>query len=96
MSKVIAVIDKPKSCEVCPCFEGGMFNGVCRLEKQTKSNTEKTIPKWCPLREVPQKQSLNGTLSEFQMGARSGYNLCIDEIMKGSDENEIDRCGCVD
>lgn len=87
MSKVIAVIDKPKSCEVCPCFEGGMFNGVCRLEKQTKSNTEKTIPKWCPLREVPQKKDYDYCDRSIWTYERIGYNACIDEIMKGSEKN---------
>lgn len=87
MSKVIAVIDKPKNCEQCPCFEDGMFNGVCRLEKQTKSNKEKGIPDWCPLREVPKKTDFKKAKTDTVMNWIEGYNACIDEILKGSEEN---------
>lgn len=45
-------------------------------------------PGWCPLCEVPQKiTSWKGKSTNYQQGHRDGYNACIDEIMKGSEEN---------
>lgn len=92
MSKAILVVNMPKSCEQCRLhsFAGKDFDIICEAQGRTQSYdvAYKSKPDWCPLREVPKKQSLNGGLSEFQMGARSGYNACIDEILKGSEENE--------
>lgn len=90
MSKVIAVIDKPKNCEQCPCFSIGHFYDVCRLAKQTKSFKEKGIPDWCPLREVPQKKEVCGKYPQedgITPSYKIGWNDCIDEILKGAEEN---------
>ena len=88
MSKVIAVIDKPKNCEQCPCFSIGHFYDVCRLAQQTKSFKEKEIPDWCPLRELPRKKPTIGKESENDiLCVNAGYNACIDEILKGAEEN---------
>lgn len=85
MSKAILVMDMPSCCYECKFI----LLGHCSLDLHSTNVIQdgNTKPDWCPLREVPKKQSLNGGLSEFQMGARSGYNACIDEIMKGSEEN---------
>ena len=48
-------------------------------------------PEWCPLKEMPsKKESLNGIGTTEGMGYNNGYNACIDEILKGAEENEID------
>ena len=86
MSKVIAIIDKPKNCEQCPCFSIGNFYDVCRLAQQTKSFKEKGIPDWCPLREVPQKKDTKYSPTRNPY-ITEGYNACIDEILKGEEEN---------
>lgn len=53
-------------------------------------------PDWCPLREVPQKKDewIPTVIQDIEVCGRkkdkfvSGYNACIDEIMRGSEENE--------
>lgn len=98
MSKAMLVMDMPKNCGNCDFirnYEDGAFSRnphcccelIWFLEEEDYRVNPNSLDKNCPLREVPQKQSLNGTLSEFQKGVRSGYNACIDEIMKGSEEN---------
>lgn len=39
-------------------------------------------PCWCPLRPVPERQKHSSIDNEFQRGAKSGYNACINEILK--------------
>lgn len=91
MSKVIAIFDKPKNCEQCPCFSIGHFYDVCRLAQQTKSFKEKEIPDWCPLREVPQNKQIEHVEEDYDggysHGFTQGYNACIDDILKGAEEN---------
>lgn len=48
-------------------------------------------PEWCPLRELPQKKEEHPK-EYYEFGSIGlsfciGYNACIDEIMKGSEEN---------
>lgn len=104
MSKVIAIMDRPKNCEEC------VF-GVCKysLPLTTRSkgyycNLQKpenrTVEDFayeaevhlqnCPLREVPKKTDFRKAKTETVMNWIEGYNACIDNIMKGSEENEID------
>ena len=47
----------------------------------------KGIPDWCPLREVPQKKDYDYCDRSIWTHERIGFNACIDEIMKGSEEN---------
>lgn len=76
--KAILVIDMPEDCRECP-VQSCVF---CQAKDGGKSICDiKIKPDWCPLKPMPKKQALNGGLTEFQMGARSGYNLCIDEIL---------------
>ena len=44
----------------------------------------KSKPEWCPLREVPQKPDYPPINEQSYV---AGWNACIDEIMKGSEEN---------
>ena len=46
----------------------------------------KSKPDWCPLREVPQKQTIHCTDTPHHRWAKSGYNACIDEILRGCEE----------
>ena len=72
MSKAILVLDMPKNCFHCKLQD--WVN--CRITKGC--HTGYTRPDWCPLREVPQKQEDLPTNIY-----REGWNACIDEIMKG-------------
>lgn len=89
MGKAILILEMPECCADCPCsfFERSnpKLNLICGVTQEDANNVGK--PDWCPLKPMPKKQALNGGLTEFQMGARSGYNLCIDDIMKGSESD---------
>lgn len=109
MSKAIAVIDKPKNCEVCPfgrckyslplTTHGKGF--YCQLREPKNRVVEdfhyddEVHLQNCPLREVPQKKDewIPTTIPDIEVCGRkkdkfvSGYNACIDEIMKGVEEN---------
>lgn len=86
MSKVIAVIDKPSNCIQCPCIRINSFYDVCQLAKMSLPFDGKEIPDWCPLRTMPEKKSTeyNPTRNPY---IAEGYNACIDEILKGEEEN---------
>lgn len=104
MSKVIAVIDRPKDCQEC------VF-GICKYSlplsihrkayycqlKEPKGRVaedfdydEEVHLSDCPLKEVPQKQSIHCTDTTHHRFAKDGYNACINEILKGSEQNETD------
>lgn len=42
----------------------------------------KRKPDWCPLREVPQKQTVHCTDTAHHRFAKDGWNHCIDTILK--------------
>lgn len=86
MSKSILVMDTPECC--CGCdLESGHY---CGKEKRyiTKEEFE-IIPDWCPLMAFPEKKVMdfreecNMYISRYW----EGYNACIDEILKGVNEN---------
>ena len=99
MSKVIAIIDKPKSCDEC-IFARCKYSLPLSTNRrgyycQLKEPQERVVEDFacdeemhlsnCPLRKVPEKKQ--HTL--YSIGAyNTGYNACVDEIMKGSGENE--------
>ena len=76
-------MDMPKMCIECP---------FCTEEETCIAFDVNTIevdilaykPKWCPLREVPQKKELT-TLLAHEFDVRLGYNACIDEILGGGE-----------
>jgi len=86
MSKAMLVMDMPERCLNCNCVghinRNGKFN-VCRISGEILKEYDyyKQRPNNCPLREVPQKFLKTG-----QQWVE-GYNACIDEIMKGVEEN---------
>ena len=76
MGKAILVIDMPSSCNECKI--NGIFcgdvgdNDICRAGG-------------CPLKEVPQKQTIHCTDTTHHRFAKDGWNACISEILKGSE-----------
>lgn len=79
--KAILVIDMPNNCEECPCFYDWLHcqakDGLCVLGDER--------PEGCPLKPMPQKQTLAEGLfdEEGQIVMRAyfnGYNACIEEI----------------
>lgn len=86
MSKAILVIDMPKNCAECPCYNETDFYH-CNLNDKyiafDQSLTER--PNWCPLKEVPQKQTIHSIDTPHHRWAKNGYNACIDDILEGSE-----------
>lgn len=94
MSKAILVMDMPDSCRKCDfvnmemCCCGLFLHLTASIESVEKYGICR--PDWCPLRELPQKRRTIGKESENdQLCFNGGYNACIDEILKGAEENEI-------
>ena len=86
MSKAILVMDMPKSCRECDLRVIGSCN-FCTGAGGRKIDQMKIInndikPDWCPLREAPQKQTVNCTDTTHHRFAKDGWNHCIDEILK--------------
>lgn len=85
MSKSILVIDTQESCWGCD-LEYGHY---CEKEKMYIGEEEfETIPDWCPLRDLPEKKEENKYHNNYERGIVDGFNTCIDEILKGENENE--------
>lgn len=86
MSKAILVIDMPENCFQCKLQDWAH----CRIVK--RCHTGENRPDWCPLHELPQKMQVCGKYPQaagITPSYKIGYNACIDEIMKGAKENEI-------
>ena len=97
MSKVIAIIEKPKDCYEC------VF-GICKYSTplttrrkgyycQLKEPKGRVVEDFdydesvhlsnCPLKEVPERKEMD-SLSFCDCIESTGYNACIDEILGGS------------
>lgn len=81
----LTVIDMPKSCCSCNMCNS---NDECILQDEDAnfkaSDSWEELRKGCPLKEVPKKK----TATLYSIGAwNSGYNACIDEILKEGDTN---------
>ena len=83
-TKAILVIDKPESCTSCLL---GIYNKkwfCLKTLKDIDTTDRYHIPKWCPLKPIPQKKELKGgwyhPADVWMEGANFGYNACIDEI----------------
>lgn len=95
MSKVIAIIDRPKNCDYCDfcvCkyslpLTTNRKGYYCKLKENIVVEDfdfrEEVHLSNCPLKEVPQKVYHD----YFCDGGRydKGYNDCIDEIMRGAE-----------
>ena len=82
--KAILVMDMPSSCEECNFHQ----YGICHAVRKCITGTPKGLkekPDWCPLKPMPQRANH----PDWCDGGRydKGYNACIDEIMKGVEEN---------
>lgn len=86
MSKAVLVMDMPEKCAWCPL--GRLFGTAgateCRATERVNRDC-KSVPDWCPIRPMPEKQEILPT-NEYQFGLlgrgfASGWNACIDAIM---------------
>lgn len=96
MSKAILVIDMPKNCDECEfCLEITENHHCCQRVSDDNERCKRVDyevefyqyekPVWCPLKEVPKKQQHYSIDETFMRGAKTGYNACIDDILKGSE-----------
>lgn len=79
MSKAVLVMEMPKKCAKCCCFD--RLNKECLAERRNLNlgNIFEIKPSWCPLKPLPQKQKL--TFHEpGQDAITMGWNACIEEI----------------
>jgi len=94
MRKAILVMDMPESCRKCDfvnmemCCCGLFLHLTASIESVEKYGICR--PDWCPLREVPQKMQVCGKYPQadgITPSYKIGWNDCIDEILKGAEEN---------
>lgn len=86
MSKSILVIDTPKTCENCYMLSHNYCNFQCLI---TGELIEKSTnrPNWCPLKPLPEKNTTENDMTDYQCGMVDGRNQCIDEITGGNVDN---------
>lgn len=98
MSKSVLVIDTPKNCYDCPfgteyCGDSE-YEGRCELAECLDSDMRliaeehydyesKSIPDWCPLKPLPERNTTENDMTDYQCGMVDGRNQCIDEITGG-------------
>jgi len=80
--KVIALIDKPKSCASCPFVNDGYAFNMCNLSKRQITTVD--IPEWCELRPLPPRKKASVSVNNgihltglFEWG----WNECLDAIV---------------
>lgn len=83
MSKAILVMDMPSCCDECDVICTQYYTAI-----KDKNFENYMKPNNCPLREVPQKKDYDYCDRSIWTHERIGYNACIDEIMKGSEEKD--------
>ena len=94
MSKSILVIDTPENCIGCPChFSEDTGRAWCGKENREilSHDIEEFKPDWCTLKDVPEKKpkveyhgnGCFGINEAMQHSYNTGFNACIDEILKG-------------
>lgn len=97
--KAILVMNMPKNCAKCEfCLEITENHHCCQRVSDDNNRCKRVDydvefyqyekPKWCPLKEIPEKQITYSTDDEFQRIIKEGYNACIDEILGGSKKDE--------
>lgn len=88
MSKAVLVMNMPESCKECDsCIIGSVvFCGINgkRIEQKVMNENEKSEK--CPLQDLPERKKENKYHNATEKGYVSGYNSCINEILKGSDK----------
>lgn len=94
----IIVVDKiPKNCQECGMYYTSAIGGFgCvvshRFISQNAANKRKK-PDWCPIKPIPMREEsgLEYCEDEWTHGFNTGWNKCIDEILKGGKNENIKR-----
>ena len=93
MSKSILVMDTPECCDKCPLFSNVYTDMTCRGNGRTIDYPfpDDKIQNWCPLGDLPEKKpklefqgnGCFGINEAMKNSFNTGFNACIDEILKG-------------
>lgn len=98
MAKAVLIIDMPKSCNECPlCFNGNYgewdfcaatghldeFGDIDCEEVTEKIRKKGSRPDWCPLKELPEKDSNDEEFDEYGDGFTAGWNSFRRKIVEG-------------
>ena len=78
MSKSVLVMDTPVHCNSCDLC-GGTFHCFCKVNYREIEDL-KIKPDWCPLKPLPEKNTTENDMTDYQRGMVDGRNQCIDEI----------------
>lgn len=88
MSKSVLVIDTPERC--IDCEIGQNYSSIietwisCPIAgKSVLDGEAESIPDWCPLMDLPEKDNGDYPANTFDAGFVEGWNQCIDEITAG-------------
>lgn len=88
MSKSVLVIDTPENCISCSisrdCSNILETCTFCPIAgKSVLDGEAESIPDWCPLMDLPEKDNGDYPANTFDAGFVEGWNQCIDEITGG-------------
>ena len=91
--KAVLVMDKPETCQRC-MFCNSIVHGVdpfCKLSVDPEDDSyfrvidcregyDEAVPKWCPLKELPEEERGDDDLDSFDRGWTAGFNSCLQRI----------------
>lgn len=80
MPKAVLVMDMPESCAKCDFCQNLDERWLC-CNRKDKTALAFVRPDWCPLVELPEKMK-TGTGGYGENMFRSGFNACLDEILR--------------
>lgn len=83
MNKAVLILDMPSSCKECPCWYICCYTPKCIILNKSLETNEiyEKKPDWCPLKPMPEKKPhTQSFLEDFII---TGYNACIEELLKG-------------
>lgn len=91
MAKAVLVMDMPSKCITCSLLrikhdKESMICTAGRFQDVTDAinSTEKNKPAWCPLRELPERETemtdADDLGRDYVRGTMDGWNACLDEI----------------
>ena len=78
MSKSVLVMDTPeKGCISCPIGQNDSNCRItriyCPIAEETAFNEEaETVPDWCPLKPLPEKNTTENDMTDYQCGMVDG------------------------
>lgn len=85
MSKSVLVIDTPENCYSCYLRKIIRNWSYCAV-KSERIKDSMVKPDWCPLKPLPEKNTTENDMTDYQCGLVDGLNQCIDEITGESKE----------